>query len=787
MSWQSMTIGRRITYGFGIVLALLILGSVFSYTGVGSIVKNATEVISGNKLDGNLAQKEVDHLNWSNAVNRLLTDDAVTELNVETDDHQCGFGKWLYGPERKAAEAFVPSLAPLFKEIEEPHRQLHASAIAIDKHYHPADPMLPSFLAVKESDHLKWTATIDKLFVQNLPELKIETDDHKCSLGQWLYGEGAKKAVEKDPDLASLIEALKEPHSRLHKSAIDIQKEYSQVHPGLIELLLARLDDHHKWVQEVSVAIIEGRSNLGVQTDPGHCAFGKFLDSDQAKAYMASFPAFKEAMDGVIEPHRQLHRSAVEIEQALRGQGGKAQAERLFKTRTLPALAEISRRFEEAIHAEEALVQAQARAKTIYETKTLPYMEETRTALIQVKTEAENNLEGVHKAGDIYAQQTLPALLKTQGLLNKIREEARRNIMTDESMLGAAKNTRMTVSVIGIVAIIAGIALAAFIIRGITSVLRRISNEIGDGADQVASASSQVSAASQQLAEGASEQAAAIEETSSSMEEMASMTRANADNTNQADALMKEAQQSIGSASEDMTEMGESMSKIAESGTEISKIVKSIDEIAFQTNLLALNAAVEAARAGEAGAGFAVVADEVRNLAMRAAEAAKNTQSLVEDTVNRIEQGSSLVGRTQEGFKKVTEASEKIASLLSEVASASNEQAQGIDQVNTAITQMDAVTQQVAANSEESASSSEELNAQAEAMKDTVGELLRLVEGVHGQSSNGYNAIARTRSLPKLPGTKQQKSISDPAGSRPREIKSEQAIPFEDDNDFSDF
>lgn len=147
--------------------------------------------------------------------------------------------------------------------------------------------------------------------------------------------------------------------------------------------------------------------------------------------------------------------------------------------------------------------------------------------------------------------------------------------------------------------------------------------------------------------------------------------------------------------------IAEASSKQAASIEETQKIVKTIDEIAFQTNLLALNAAVEAARAGEAGAGFAVVADEVRNLAMRAADAAKNTADLIEGTVRKIADGAGLVETTNEGFSKVTESSGKVGDLLVEIAAASQEQSQGIEQINNAVTEMDKVAQQNAASSEE--------------------------------------------------------------------------------------
>jgi len=341
---------------------------------------------------------------------------------------------------------------------------------------------------------------------------------------------------------------------------------------------------------------------------------------------------------------------------------------------------------------------------------------------------------------------------------------------------------------VAIVIIIGSLALAVMMAHSIAKPIQNIVNGLNDGADLVSSASSQVSAASQSLAEGASESASSLEETSSSLEEIASMTKQNADNANQANSLMKEANQVVNKANESMVSLTQSMQEISKASEETSKIIKTIDEIAFQTNLLALNAAVEAARAGEAGAGFAVVASEVRNLAMRAAEAAKNTATLIEGTVKRIKDGSELVNKTNNAFSEVSKSTSKVGELVGEIAAASNEQAQGIEQVNKAVAEMDKVTQQNAANAEESASASEQMNAQAEQLKSYVNKLVSLINGYRNGGSIKITQEQLDIKKPKAIANKalpiQRKNVSGKALVRhkEKEIKPDEVIPLNDHN-----
>ncbi|MHC1725402.1 MAG: methyl-accepting chemotaxis protein [Syntrophobacteraceae bacterium] len=206
--------------------------------------------------------------------------------------------------------------------------------------------------------------------------------------------------------------------------------------------------------------------------------------------------------------------------------------------------------------------------------------------------------------------------------------------------------------------------------------------------------------ASRILSEMTCRQAAAVEQTSASLDEIASLTQQNAENTERADVVAGTLSQAVLNSKNAMTQLTSSMEAILRASRETSKIVRSIDEIAFQTNLLALNAAVEAARAGEAGAGFAVVADEVRNLALRAAEAAKDTTCLIEGTMKEVNGGSDFVTRTNAAFSNVSDGIADMAGLIRQIAGASREQAAGIEQISEAFAEIDTAVQQNAASAE---------------------------------------------------------------------------------------
>jgi methyl-accepting chemotaxis protein len=287
----------------------------------------------------------------------------------------------------------------------------------------------------------------------------------------------------------------------------------------------------------------------------------------------------------------------------------------------------------------------------------------------------------------------------------------------------------VTIAIFSLVATLSIVLISIIIIKYITRPITAIISQLSSSATTLGDTSAEIAHANQTLADGTTRQAASVEETSSALEEMSSMTRLNSDNAKHANQLMRATNDEVNDAQQTMTQLTSSMEAIASASAETSKIIKTIDEIAFQTNLLALNAAVEAARAGEAGKGFAVVAEEVRNLAMRSAEAAKTTTSLIIGTSSKVEDGKLFVDKSNQAFAAVAESSGKISALIAEIAAASEEQSSGIAEVNSAMTDIDNTVQNIAATAEESASAAREMEGQSESLSQVVKDLVALITG----------------------------------------------------------
>ncbi|MBL8496284.1 PAS domain S-box protein [Nitrosomonas sp. JL21] len=272
--------------------------------------------------------------------------------------------------------------------------------------------------------------------------------------------------------------------------------------------------------------------------------------------------------------------------------------------------------------------------------------------------------------------------------------------------------------------------------------LRTTVLDIQRNAASVRLASGEIASGNLDLSQRTEEQASSLEETASSMEELTSTVRQNTDNSINANQLAQTTSDITSRGGNMMREVVTTMSSITESSSKIADIINVIDGIAFQTNILALNAAVEAARAGEQGRGFAVVATEVRNLAQRSATAAKEIKILIDDSVQKVEKGATLVDETGKTMDEIVNSIKHVTEIMSDITAASQEQSMGIEQMHQAIAQMDDVTQQNAALVEEAAAAAASLEQQASELLGAVS-IFNVMQHSSNQSSA---AVQLTRS-----------------------------------------
>ncbi len=300
-----------------------------------------------------------------------------------------------------------------------------------------------------------------------------------------------------------------------------------------------------------------------------------------------------------------------------------------------------------------------------------------------------------------------------------------------DGIIGEVGRSLLTQAVVESILLLGSVGIVvALVIRNMVALpINRITAAIGAEASDLEYAAGQVAESSKILADGASNQAASLEESSASLEEVSSMTKRNAENAKTASESATLACRSADEGAEHMAALRDAMSEINTASEDIAKILKTIDEIAFQTNILALNAAVEAARAGETGMGFAVVAEEVRNLAQRSAQAARDTASKIDGSVEKSRHGAAITVKASKSFTEIQDRVRRLEELISEISKASDEQLEGITQITTAVSEMDKVTQHNASAAEEGAAAAMQLNTQSGALNETVARLSRLVRG----------------------------------------------------------
>jgi methyl-accepting chemotaxis protein len=279
-----------------------------------------------------------------------------------------------------------------------------------------------------------------------------------------------------------------------------------------------------------------------------------------------------------------------------------------------------------------------------------------------------------------------------------------------------------------VVAVLLGSTLSYFIARKINTDLHGVVIALATQAEEIAGSAGQVAAISQTVALGATEQAASVEQTSAANLEITAMASQNAEKSALATTLVTDSQTRFAETDAALKKMLTAMEDIATANGRVNKIISLIDEIAFQTNILSLNAAVEAARAGEAGMGFAVVADEVRSLAQRCAQAAKDTESLIAESMAKSTEGKKRVANVMLAISGAADDAQKVKELVGDVKAASLEQSRGIQEVSKALGQIERVTQSSAASAEECAASAQDMSSRSSHLAMVVSTLRAMVE-----------------------------------------------------------
>jgi len=788
---KRLKIGTKIMLLALSILCLMAVIMAWGITGLSTTVKDGEEMAAGNRLRGELLAREVDHLNWTKKVSTFLTDDNVTELDVQMDHTQCALGKWLYGDGRKEAELLVPELAKDFKALEEPHKRLHESAQKIKEVFRNADPHLPQFLTEKQLDHVNWVSAIQAAIISGDKNLNIQFDPKLCGFGKFLYGDMGKKAAASNPELARLFNEIKVPHKALHQQG----KKIAQL------LAAGDRSGAEQYYQANIVPTLQKSSTLLNQAE--QVATAALVGQKKANAIF------------VEETQKSLH----DVQQLMHSLNKITEANVMSDTQMISAAEQtrtaitiigvvalligmslaffISRGITGPLKKAFAVVAQYGKGDT--SDQNLPMGEKVNCSGIH--NCGQNNCPSFGKEGYCWVQTgtfgPTPVCIKlTDGTYKDCREckvfKAKDEISELGSvMVGMAKSLRGRSELAEAIArgdLTQDVVVSSpkdqlgNALKTMLDGLREMVGGIQIAGEQIATGSGQVADASQALSQGATESAASLEEVTASMNQMAGQVRSSAENASTANQLSSEAQKAAETGDKQMSEMVSAMEEINRAGQNISKIIKVIDEIAFQTNLLALNAAVEAARAGQHGKGFAVVAEEVRNLAARSAKAAEETAELIEGSVALTDRGAQMAQQTAAGLKDIMGGTTKVSDLLEEIAAASSEQAQGISEVTTGLSQIDQVTQQNTASAEESAAAAEELSGQAMQML----EMMKKFKLNNDAPKLNYSGQPAPSQRPPVHESSPQGGWNDMGSQPPQKIAMKQQITL-DDNEFGKF
>ncbi len=695
--FKYFTIGKKLGFGFGVVLVLMIGIVVYNYSGLLGI---GEQTHLAQKACNNRAfaiEKEVDHLMWMASLSNLFIKDDVTEVTVQKDDHECGLGKWMFSEETMLMAQEDPELAAIIDKIKEPHYHLHETAVKIDQRYEVFDLELESLLAHRWIDHLNWIKNVANSNL-NHSEFDGGLDPHNCAFGKWYYTYDSE-----NPELNRLLKQWEEPHADLHKSAQTMVaaqqagnwKEAARIYHYETLPLHANLEAEYNktldWIenqasnQKAALEIFDTETMAAVSEVQGYLKELKEYFDQESSTATTQTNSLIDSLQTII-----LILSFVAL---LLGIGAAYFIARSI-TRPVSDIANIA----ESISSGD--IDQEIKYDSLDE---IGVLAKSFRNLIQYM----KNLAGVSER------------IAANDLTVEINPES------DKDVLGISFKT-MT--------------------ENLTTMVR----QIGDNATQLVSAASEVASTSEQMSRGANEQAQQVTQVSAAVEEMSATVVESAQNAESANENARNASSTAESGGKIVHDTMEGMqritdvvsrsasniSKLAESADQIGEIISVIDDIADQTNLLALNAAIEAARAGEQGRGFAVVADEVRKLAERTGKATgeitvmiKGIQAGTQDAVSSMESGIQEVDKGREltdkagsTLSQIVGQSQSVQDMIQQLATASSQQSAATEQIAKNIELVSSITKETATGAEQSAAAAEELSRQAESMQGTVSQ-----------------------------------------------------------------
>jgi len=569
----------------------------------------------------------------------------------------------------------------------------------------------------REVDHLKWCQTLQRQIMSNAKKITVQTDPTKCALGKWIESPEYKNLCKFDPEFKKISETIIDPHAKLHASATQISSCWQTIHPGLLQTLYKRLDDHRCWALAVCKELNQ-QQKITAQADPTKCAFGKWLQSDSCSELENEWPEFSNVLSHVKVEHASLHATVSQIN-SLSDPAKRLEA---FNQETDMHLQKVAEDFDKIIQMEATRNQSQLTALSVFEKNTLPLLAQTQKIFSEV------NQYGRTAATEQNAQQA--KILDQQKLWVTIGMVAGFIIASIVGTCISVSLWRRTSALVTTIQQMAAgdftaeadvgsqdeIGQMALSLNHMCRGLRKVIGEIRMAADQTASSSEELSSTAQSLSSGAQNQAASIEQMSASVAELTSSISQVAQNAKQADQVCRNTTRIAENGGECVGNSIEGMEEIKDSSTQIANIINVIRQIASQTNLLALNAAIEAASAGEHGLGFAVVAEEVRKLAERSGKAADEITQLIEESGKRVDSGTKLSAEVGSSIETILKGIQETASGMASIASGTNQQADTAQQVSDAIDNISTITEENSASAEEMAASAEELSAQAQQM-----------------------------------------------------------------------